>query len=118
MPRKQQVEFLALPPVPDTTLTKVDLVFPASVRHLMPRREDIPTDYPRRGEWKKFQATWFYQGLDPARVKAKPGVDLTKALAHLTCIQRSFEPKHEDKVDAVSWLAPQWLDESSLEVVS
>lgn len=83
----------------------------------MPRREDIPTSYPRSGDWKRFQAKWFFEGLDAKTIKAKPGVDLTKALAHLSCIQGSYEPKHEDKVDAVAWLASQWLDESSLDGV-
>lgn len=52
-------KFLPVPPVPDTTITAVDVAFPASVQHLMPRREDIPNDYPRRSEWRRFQADWF-----------------------------------------------------------
>jgi hypothetical protein len=106
---------LPLPPVPDKTITRADVAFPAMVKHLMPRREDIPKSYPRSAEWKAFQAKWFYEGLDANKVKAKPEFDLTKVLAHLSCIQGSFEPKHEDKADSVAWLASQWLDESSLE---
>jgi len=80
----------------------------------MPRREDIPKDYPRSREWRLFQVKWFYHGLDARTIKAKPGIDLTQALAHLSCIQNSFEPKHEDKSESVAWLASQWLDEAVL----
>lgn len=116
--KPKRAEFLALPPVPDTTITRADVAFPAEVRHLMPRREDIPKSYPRSADWKRFQAKWFYQGLEEKTIKGRPGVDLTKALAHLSCIQRSFEPKHEHKADAVAWLASQWLDEDTLDSVA
>ena len=114
----ERAEFLALPPIPDATITRVDVAFPANVRHLMPRREDIPKNYPRSTEWGKFQMKWFYEGLDAKTIKAKPGIDLTKALAHLSCIQNSFEPKHEDKVDSVAWLASQWLEEFTLDALA
>lgn len=109
--------YLSLPPVPDTTITRADVVFPAQVQHLMPRPEDIPQDYSRSREWKRFQAEWFFKGLDVKKIKAKPGVDLTQALAHLSCIQGSYEPKHQHKVASVAWLASQWLDESSLDAL-
>ena len=112
--KPKRAEFLVLPPIPDATITRVDVAFPAEVRHLMPRREDIPKSYPRTVEWKRFQAKRFYEGLDEKKIFGKPEVDLTKALAHLSCIQRSFEPKHEHKAEAAAWLASQWLDEATL----
>lgn len=107
-------EYLSLPPQPDTTLTNVDAAFPATVRHLMPCPDDIPRQYPRRGEWEKFQADWFFKGLEGCSLTARPGVDLSAALRHLQCIQGSYEPKHQDKAKAVAWLASLWLDEAVL----
>jgi hypothetical protein len=112
--------FLALPPTPDTTLTKADVIFPASVRHLMPRREDIPANYPRKGEWQRFQYKWwfkhewFFGDPDDLILQAKTDFEPEAVLRHLACIQHSFEPKQEDKVATVAWLASLWLDESVL----
>jgi hypothetical protein len=81
------------------------LAFPGSVGPLM---KDCPSEF-RHPYWSKWQRTWFFEGLKeyPA---PKDGVDLRKAMRHLTAIQRSFEPKHEHKEAAVAFLASQWFD--------
>lgn len=87
------------------TLTRLDVAFPATVRHLMPD----PTTLPSNGRFDGLVATWFFRGLQGAEFIAKPGIDAGKALAHLRCILGSFEPKHEHKEAAISFLLDQWF---------
>lgn len=88
-------------------------VFPANIDELIPPYREIPEEFRDlngRNEYIKFQMDWFYRGFDKARLSAKPGVDLKKALRHLSAVQGSFAPKHEHKVAAVAWLASLWLE--------
>lgn len=100
-------------PVP---MADIEAALPASVGHLMPAQDDIPQEFWRgtgdARRWVQFQQDWFFRGF-PRGTKfvAKPGVDLTLALRHLTAIQRSWEPKHEYKEAAVAFLASLWLVE-------
>ena len=87
--------------------------FPASVGHLMPKYEDIPDEFKhRRNPWVKWQQGWFFSGLK-GWPEPKDGIDIKEAMAHLSCIQRSFEPKHEHKEAAVAYLASLWFKEES-----
>jgi hypothetical protein len=99
--------------VPSTSITTADLAFPANVLHLMPKMEDIPEefkDFNGGNIWTKWQSSWFYRGLKEWP-KTKPGINVEDAQKHLSCIQGSFQPKHEHKVAAVAYLASLWLEE-------
>lgn len=99
--------------------TQVDdllLVFPGSVAHLMPPRDECEAALdalPNAGaEWREFQRRWFFRGLPGGTiVTSKPGIDPDDAIRHLKCIQGSFEPKHEHKEAAVAYLASLWFEE-------
>lgn len=92
---------------PNTELTEVDVVFPAEVRHLIP--DNIPTNYPNERLWLRFQSDWFYKGLPGASFYMNDGIDGEQAIRHLSCIQSSFQPKHEVKCAAVAYLASLWF---------
>lgn len=98
-------------------ISNLQAAFPASVRHLMPRYEDIPDDFRRHGgrgdaaKWVKAQNAWFFGGIKKSQFIRKSGVDAEKAFRHLAAIQGSFEPKHEHKEAAVAYLASPWFDD-------
>ena len=78
---------------------------------LMPRMEEIPPEFRARdGYWQAIQRQWFFSGLDARIFHQRLGIDRRKALAHLSAIQRSFEPSHEHKMAAVSWLLSLWFE--------
>lgn len=87
-------------------------VFPADVKDLMPIWEEIPIEFRSmndRTEWNKFVSTWFYTGWPKDKqLYSRSDVDPEKALTHLNTILRSFQPKHEHKMAAVSWLMSRW----------
>ena len=94
-----------------TIVTDVDLAFPAQVHHLMPDRTVIVKS--RDSETFRFYSElaerWFFRGLSAAEVpKVKSGLDEELVWRHLGCIMKSFEPKHEHKIDAVAFLMMQW----------
>jgi hypothetical protein len=90
--------------------------FPSGLGGLMPGFFEIPANFrDQSGDaesrpWLEFQRTWFFDGIDPAGWRARPGVDVTKAWRHLSVIQRSWDPTHEHKTAAVAWLASRWLE--------
>jgi hypothetical protein len=87
--------------------------FPADVKHLMPDREDVPRefeDFSSDNPFVKLQQKWFFGGLDTSILVAKKGIDKKTALRHLSAIQGSWEPKHEHKVAAVSYLMSLWFE--------
>jgi hypothetical protein len=91
-------------------ISDADAAFPAKVKHLMPKYEEIPEEFKNiYGEWGAWQAKWFYNGLERMPIP-KPGIDINKAMRHLTAIQRSYEPKHEHKQAAVAYLASKWFE--------
>lgn len=99
----------------NTELTKLDVAFPASVRHLMPKYEDIPKDYPDRAKWERLFNDWFFGGLKKLALTPREGVDETKALVHIRCVMGSYEPAHEHKTAAVAWLLSQWFSDGKWE---
>jgi hypothetical protein len=94
----------------------IDMAFGGgSMRDWMPAYQDIPTEF-RNGRtmWHKFQADWFYLGLENTDgLIAKEGIDKAAALRHLRTIQGSFEPKHEHKEAGVAYLASKWFTPES-----
>ena len=90
----------------------VTLVFPAGIKHLMPRPDEISAEMERAlAPYIRFQQQWFYSGIPKDKMPtAKPGIDSRAAWRHLKTIQGSFEPKHEHKEIAVAYLASRWFD--------
>ncbi len=97
-------------------VSDVDMTFPASVKHMMPKWEEIPEEFKRgHGKWNDLMSDWFDRGLKSLSVTPKEGIDQNKAIRHLSCILRSFEPKHEHKEAAVAYLMSQWFEDATWE---
>ena len=48
---------------------------------------------------------WFFYGLpDETTFDTRDGVDIKRALRHISACMRSFQPKHEHKVAGVAYL--------------
>ena len=91
-------------------ISDVDLAFPGQVSRLMPDYKEIPDEFKHgNNKYCAFQAKWFFEGLEGIP-KPKDGVDVKKAMRHLSAIQKSFEPRHEHKAAAVAYLASLWLE--------
>lgn len=98
-------------PYEPVEIDRVMLAYPAEVRHLMPDPATIPKDIDKF--WRDFQGDWFFYGLKDLNMVPVDGVDTTKAMQHLACIQGSYEPKHEHKEAAVAFLASRWFTKKS-----
>lgn len=92
-------------------LTKMDLTFPTKVMEMMPAYKDIPKDYPERRKYMSIISDWFFNGAKGKVFIPRPGVKEMEALAHISCIMRSFEPKHEHKIEGCAWLLNEWFSE-------
>jgi hypothetical protein len=92
-------------------VSDLDVAFAASVRHLMPAMDEIPEEFRRdRTPYNKAVDTWFFEGLNRSALRVKDGVDERAAIRHLSCIMRSFGPRHEHKTAAVAYLMSLWFD--------
>lgn len=91
-------------------VSDLDLAFPANVMHLTPAYKDISDDFKRNGKWNQIFNKWFFSGL-PKETKFIPneGVDASKAMRHIRCVMGSFQPKHEHKSAAISFLLSEWF---------
>ena len=90
----------------------VTLVFPASVKPLMPDKSDIPDEITNgRSKWCQVTSDWFFSGLHNVKWTPKEGIDQVKALRHIKAILGSFEPQHEDKEAAVAYLLSEWFED-------
>jgi hypothetical protein len=112
LPKKEKEDRWAKP----TTINDITLAFPANILELMPSREECKAGLAalsetKRNKWLDFQRRWFHEGL-PADIKffMKDGIDGESMIRHLQAIQGSFAPKHEHKVEAVAYLASQWIE--------
>jgi hypothetical protein len=102
---------------PIKEVTGVDLAFPAHVLDMMPDYDTCKSWYrDREHKWSKLASEWFYSGIKIKKVTPKAGVVEGNALAHVACILRSFEPKHEHKMAAVAYLLNEWFDDIDYEV--
>lgn len=89
---------------------KVDdvfLAFPANVSDMLHQPTDPKATH---SYWDRFAARWFYEGADTGSLVAKPGVDKTDALRHLQACLRSYEPKHEHKMEGVAYMMSLWFE--------
>lgn len=104
------------PPYAPIEVDRIKIAFPAAVEEFVPTWTfDIGDEWERKPEaqtWLRFQRDWFFSGLPGSSVRFVPkeGIDPERAFGHLAAIQRSWEPKHEAKVFAVSFLASQWFE--------
>lgn len=93
-------------------VSDVDLVFPTSVRHLLPPWESIPAEFKnRQNKWVDVFSAWFYDGLRDFPFVPRPGIDRGMALRHIKACMGSFEPKHEHKEAGVAYLLSQWFED-------
>ena len=91
-------------------VSDVDIAFGGNMKNLLPEMADIPEEFfSSNNEFVEFQNNWFFKGLDKVP-KAKDGIDIKKAIRHLSAIQGSFEPQHEQKQAGVAYLASRWLE--------
>lgn len=97
-------------------ISDVDYAFPATVSHLMPKYEDIPSEFRNwnsRNKWMQMVADWFFCGLADLKMSPKERIDTEKALRHIGTIMGSFEPKHEHKEAACAYLLSLWFDDAT-----
>ncbi len=87
----------------------VTMAFPAMViGTLMPEYDSIPEEFKKQyGPWQEVIAAMFYEGGRWPEVKE--GLDAVKVQRHLGCCLGSYQPKHEHKLAACSWLASLWF---------
>lgn len=91
-------------------VSAVEVAFPGNVKHLMPKYDGDGAF--RRGWAADLAQRWFYYGLSEGDLPTpKEGVDLTMALRHMGCVLRSFEPKHEHKMECIAKLFANWFCE-------
>lgn len=104
--------YLPAPYLP-VAITRLDLAFPANVRHLMPAPEDIPSELRGfRGKHADLFADWFFRGLESIELTLRdPAMDKTQCIGHIRCIMGGFEPAHGDKGAAVRFLLDRWFSE-------
>lgn len=108
-------------PILPQPVDDVDIAFPGSVNHLMPKWEDIPEEFRKasyssssRTKWNQLFSDWFFSGINSTDdLVAKDGIDKNLALRHIHCIMRSFQPKHQHKEATIAYLFSLWFKESS-----
>jgi hypothetical protein len=89
----------------------LDVAF-GRVDGLMPAYETIPAEFKDSHTfWGKVVNLWFCRGLRGTEWKPKSGIDAGKAVAHVTAIMHSFEPRHEHKTAASAYLLSLWFDD-------
>lgn len=94
-------------------VSDAEVAFPASVSHLLPKREDIPEEFKRHNgtKWNQLFSDWFYRGLKESEFIPKEGVDVDKALRHIKCCMGSWEPKQQHKEAGVAYLLSLWFED-------
>lgn len=101
------------PPYKPRKVSDIEIAFPAHVDRLMPEwTHDIGEEWERNPDsatWRKFQHDWMFGPFRGANICMRDDIDPEEAMRHLTAIQRSYEPKHEAKIYAVSFLASRWF---------
>lgn len=92
-------------------VSDVELASLTKTDKYLPPYQDIPEEFNlSHNAWNEIVSIWFFMGLDPSILTAKPGINKQKALRHLTCCMRSWEPKHEHKIAGVAYLMSLWFE--------
>lgn len=100
------------PPYEPIVVDDTDMVFGGRVRPLMPKMEDIPEQYKKRGgPYDDLVTAWFYGGLKQIIPKRRDGgLSTDVMLRHIRTILVSFQPKHEHKTAAIRFLLDTWFE--------
>jgi len=96
---------------PIDEVSDAQLAFPARLGKMLPPRKEIPKKY---WAWhgQDLASQWFYEGLPKGTTFVpKEGVDRQKALRHLKALLGSFEPEHNHKMAAVTFLLDEWFED-------
>ncbi len=98
---------------PIQDVTDAELIFSANISRLMPKYEEIPSEFKRFGatKWERIADLWFCRGLHGAQFVVKSGIDEKRVMRHLSTIIQSYEPKHEHKIAAVAYLLSEWFED-------
>ena len=106
-------------PVPD--LKSSEIVFGCNLGWV-PKYEDIPEDHkrgyssdPKVKKMNSLMNSWFFCGLKSLKLTPKKGVDEEKAKLAIHALMGSYEPKHEHKEAAVTYLLCEWFDDAEFE---
>lgn len=76
---------------------------------ILPPMSEIPEEFHRSSSpWCRWAAKWFFDGLKRWPVPAE-GIDRGLAMANLSSVMSSWEPKHEHKEAGVAYLASLWF---------
>lgn len=97
------------PPFAPTEVSDALLAFPARVLGLMPAVGEIPKEFKRLNPWSPFFARVFTKGFENISFVMADGVGGNAAYRHLAAILGSYEPKHEHKEAAFTYLCSLWL---------
>lgn len=97
---------------PVTNLIPLETSFGGDMNRLLPKREDIPKEYWNMNSGKQdVFLRWFYRGLPKVtEFVPREDVDPNDALKHIRAIMTSWEPKHEHKNAACSYLLDLWFE--------
>jgi hypothetical protein len=98
---------------PRTGVTRADAYFgPRHIGDFLPAWDAIPDEFKHdRNPWSTVATRWFFEGLPKGLLVAKPGISQNDAIAHLSTVLRSFEPKHEHKKAGAAYLMSLWFEE-------
>lgn len=93
-------------------VTNVELAFGGDINKLLPTYEEIPEEFKSgHNEWCRLVSTWFFRGLKSFDCIPKEDIEKKKAMAHISAILKSFEPKHEHKEAGCAYLLSLWFKE-------
>jgi hypothetical protein len=96
----------------------IDLCFGGDMKKLLPAWKDIPDEFKDgNSKWNKVVSDWFFRGLKNVKWTPKPGINSSKAVAHINAIMSSFEPKHEHKEAGCAYLLSEFFDDVTYETI-
>lgn len=90
-------------------------IFPSSVVGvLLPERHEIPEHFdmfsPKKAHpWMDLIQGMFFGSYNEMWFSQRDGVDVTEAVRHISAVLRSFQPKHEHKVEGAAYLMSMWM---------
>lgn len=86
-----------------------------SIDHI-PAWNDIPKEFKHgKTQWNDLFNEIFFKGATNLKLAPKQGVDTHKAMAAISSIMRSWDPKHEHKEAACAYLFSEWFTDYSIE---
>lgn len=95
-------------------ISDAELVFgPRNIDDYLPKYSEIPDEFINgKSKWNRVISRWFFNGLPEGTGFAyKEGIDVSKAIRHISACLSSFEPKHERKEAGCAYLMSLWFDD-------